>query len=303
MAATTVSTAPNASESAADELYMKKHGQWRDVFRRLVRNKLAMVGAVIVILLVFSSVFANLLAPYDPYEIEMSNRFAPLSSEHILGTDNYGRDILSRILYGGRTSLLVSLAALLISVVIGIIIGMTAGYFGGTYDFAVMRVMDVIMAIPSTLLAIAIMAALGAGIGNTALALSISGIPMVSRIIRGNVLTLRDQEYVEAATATGSGSVRIMLRHILPNALAPILVECTLRIGGGIMAISGLSFIGLGISEPTAEWGGMLAFGRQYIRDYWPLVTFPGIAIMLTLFGFNVLGDGLRDALDPRLKQ
>lgn len=295
--------ATEASMESTEELGTKKHSQWRDVFRRLVKNKLAMVGAVIVILLVLSAIFAHILAPYDPYEIDMTNRFAPLSREHILGTDNYGRDILSRILYGGRTSLLVTLASLSISIVIGIVIGLTTGFFGGTYDFAVMRVMDIIMAIPNTLLAIAIMAALGAGITNTALALAISGIPVVSRVIRGNVLTLRDQEYVEAATATGSGSVRIMLRHILPNTLAPILVECTLRIGGGILAISGLSFIGLGISEPTAEWGGMLAFGRQYIRDYWPLVTFPGVAIMLTLFGFNVLGDGLRDALDPRLKQ
>lgn len=282
---------------------MRKHGQWKDVFHRLRKNKLAMVGLAMVVILILSSVFANVLAPYDPYELQMSNRFAPLSWEHPLGTDNYGRDILSRILYGGRTSLLVSMVSLVISTVLGIIIGITVGYFGGKFDFIVMRIMDIIMAIPSTFLAIAIMAALGAGTFNTALAIAISGIPMVCRVIRGSVLSLRDQEYVEAALATGSGHARIMLKHILPNTLAPILVECTLRIGGNILAISGLSFIGLGISEPTAEWGAMLAFGRQYIRDYWPLVTFPGVAIVLTLFGFNVFGDGLRDALDPRLKQ
>ena len=282
---------------------MKRHGQWKDVFRRLWKNKLAMVGLLIVLVLVFCAIFADVLAPYDPYALSMSNRFAPLSAEHPLGTDNYGRDILSRVLYGGRTSLLVSLVSLVISTVLGIVIGITAGYFGGTYDFIVMRIMDIVMAIPSTFLAIAIMAALGAGNFNTALAIAISGIPMVCRVIRGSVLSLRDQEYVEAATATGSGSARIMFKHILPNTLAPILVECTLRIGGNILAISGLSFIGLGITEPTAEWGAMLAFGRQYIRDYWPLVTFPGVAIMLTLFGFNLFGDGLRDALDPRLKQ
>ena len=286
-----------------DSAAMKRHGQWKDVFRRLWKNKLAMVGLAIVVVLVISAVFADVLAPYDPYALNMSERFAPLSLKHLLGTDNYGRDIFSRVLYGGRTSLLVSLVSLVISTVLGVIIGITAGYFGGTYDFVVMRIMDIIMAIPSTFLAIAIMAALGAGTFNTALAIAISGIPMVCRVIRGSVLSLRDQEYVEAATATGSGSVRIMFKHILPNTLAPILVECTLRIGGNILAISGLSFIGLGISEPTAEWGAMLAFGRQFIRDYWPLVTFPGVAIMLTLFGFNVFGDGLRDALDPRLKQ
>ncbi len=290
-----------AAEVGIDE--MKKHGQWKDVFRRLRKNKLAMVGLAMVVILILSSVFANVIAPYDPYELQMSNRFSPLCLEHPLGTDNYGRDILSRILYGGRTSLLVSLVSLVISTVLGILIGITVGYFGGKYDFIVMRIMDIIMAIPSTFLAIAIMAALGAGTFNTALAIAISGIPMVCRVIRGSVLTLRDQEYVEAALATGSGNARIMLKHILPNTLAPILVECTLRIGGNILAISGLSFIGLGISEPTAEWGAMLAFGRQYIRDYWPLVTFPGVAIVLTLFGFNVFGDGLRDALDPRLKQ
>ncbi len=290
-----------AAEVGIDE--MKKHGQWKDVFRRLRKNKLAMVGLAMVVILILSSVFANVIAPYDPYELQMSNRFSPLCLEHPLGTDNYGRDILSRILYGGRTSLLVSLVSLVISTVLGILIGITVGYFGGKYDFIVMRIMDIIMAIPSTFLAIAIMAALGAGTFNTALAIAISGIPMVCRVIRGSVLSLRDQEYVEAALATGSGNARIMLKHILPNTLAPILVECTLRIGGNILAISGLSFIGLGISEPTAEWGAMLAFGRQYIRDYWPLVTFPGVAIVLTLFGFNVFGDGLRDALDPRLKQ
>lgn len=281
----------------------KKHGQWRDVWRRLLKNKLAMAGLVIVVILILSAVLADLIAPYDPYALNMSERFADLSLSHPLGTDNYGRDILSRILYGGRTSLLVSLLALVVSTAIGILIGLTAGFFGGVYEFVTMRIMDVLMAIPSTLLAVAIMAALGSGIVNTALAIAITGVPMVCRVIRGNVLTLRDQEYVEAATATGSSKWRVMMKHILPNTLAPILVECTLRIGGNILAISGLSFIGLGISEPTAEWGAMLAFGRQYIRDYWPLVTFPGVAIMLTLFGFNVLGDGLRDALDPRLKQ
>ncbi len=281
----------------------KKHGQWRDVWRRLLKNKLAMVGLFIVIILILSAIFANVLAPYNPYELNMAERFADLSLRHPLGTDNYGRDILSRILYGGRTSLLVSLMALVISTVIGILIGLTAGFLGGVYEFVTMRIMDIIMAIPSTLLAVAIMAAMGSGIINTAIAIAITGVPMVCRVIRGNVLTLRDQEYVEAAIATGSSKWRVMIKHILPNTLAPILVECTLRIGGNILAISGLSFIGLGISEPTAEWGAMLAFGRQYIRDYWPLVTFPGVAIMLTLFGFNILGDGLRDALDPRLKQ
>lgn len=285
------------------EEIMKKHGQWKDVVRRLFKNKLAVVGLAIVVVLLLSTIFADFITKYDYSMQDPKSRFAPLSSEHFFGADNLGRDLFSRILYGGRISLLVALMSVILSLVTGGFFGATAGYFGGKYEHAVMRIMDIIMAIPGLLLAVAVSAALGSGVFNTALAISISGVPASARILRATVLSIRDQEFVEAARATGSKHLRIIFRHILPNTIAPLIVDSTLRIGMSILQISGLSFIGLGVQPPTPEWGSILASGRTYIRDYWPLITFPGVAIVLTLFGFNLLGDGLRDALDPRLKQ
>lgn len=281
----------------------QKHSQFAEVMRRLAKNKMAIVGLVLVLIIVFTAVFANVIAPYDPYDQNLREKLQFPSSEHLLGTDNFGRDLLSRIIYGARTSLLVALLSVVISMVIGILLGATSGYFGGVYEGIVMRLMDILMAIPGLLLAVSISAALGSGIFNTALAVAVSGIPSYARIVRANVLTVRDQEFVEAAKATGSGSCRIIFTQILPNILAPIIVDTTLRIGANILQISGLSFIGLGVQPPTAEWGSIMTVGRDYIRDFYPIVTFPGVAIMITLFGFNLLGDGLRDALDPKLKQ
>ena len=282
---------------------MKKRSQWRDVWKRLRRNKLAMVGMVIVILLILMAVFADFIAPYDYDAADFGARLEFPSKEHLLGTDNFGRDLLSRIIYGGRTSLLVALTALIMSLVAGGFFGATAGYFGGTYETIVMRVVDIIMAIPGLLLAVSVSAALGTGTMNTAIAISVSGIPAYVRIVRAQFMTIRSEEYVEAARATGSSDMQIIFKQILPNALSPIIVETTLRIAFNILQISSLSFIGLGVQPPTAEWGSIMTAGREFIRDFYPLVTFPGIAIMLTLFGFNLLGDGLRDALDPKLKR
>ena len=281
---------------------IEKHSQWGDVFKRLMRDKLAVVGLVIVIFLILVAVFANFLAPYDYTVQDIANRLAWPSKEHLLGTDNFGRDLLSRIIYGARTSLLVALISLVISTVIGVILGAFAGYFGGWVETLIMRLTDILMAIPQILMAVSIQAALGTGTFNSALAISISGIPMGVRILRAQILSIRDQEYVEAAIATGSGSMRVLFHQIMPNCLAPLIVDISLRVGMAIMSISGLSFIGLGVQPPTAEWGSIMTAGRTYIRDFWPLATFPGIAIFLTLFGFNVLGDGLRDAMDPKLK-
>ena len=282
---------------------LRKRSQWKDIWRRLRRNKLAMFGMILVLILIVAAVFAGQLAPYDPAQQDLVHKLEMPSSAHLLGTDDYGRDILSRIIYGGRISLLVAILAIAFSLVVGGILGVSAGYFGGTYDGVVMRIMDVMMAIPGFLLAVCVSSALGTGVQNTAIAVGIGCVPGYARLMRALVLSIRDQEYVEAARITGSSDWRIMLKHIVPNILSPIIVESTLRVGACILMISSLSFIGLGVQPPDAEWGSMLSSGRQYIRTFWPIVTFPGLAIMVTLFGFNLFGDGLRDALDPRLKR
>lgn len=281
---------------------LKKRSQFWDIWRRLRRNKLAMLGLIIVLILVLSAIFANFIAPYDYAQQDLTNMKAWPSREHLLGTDDYGRDILSRIIYGGRVSLLVAILSIVFGLVVGGILGISAGYFGGVYDGTVMRIMDIIMAIPGFLLAVCISAALGSGVLNTAIAIGIGCVPGYARLLRALVLSIREQEYVEAARATGASDLRIMFRQIVPNILSPVIVESTLRIGGCILMISSLSFIGLGVQPPTPEWGSMLSAGRALIRSFWPIVTFPGLAIMLTLFGFNLFGDGLRDALDPKLK-
>lgn len=282
---------------------LRKRSQARDIWARFCRNKLAMLGMVIVAVIVLSCVFANVISPYDPAKQNLSERFLMPSLQHPFGTDNYGRDLFTRVLYGGRISLLVSIMAVAISVVLGVLLGATAGYFGGLYETIVMRVMDVMMAIPGLLLAVSISAMLGTGVFNTALAIAITGAPTVARLVCASVMTIRNMEYVEAARARGATNGRIILRQILPNTLSPLIVDCTLRVSANIMQISSLSFIGLGVQPPTPEWGSIMNLGRDYIATFWPLITFPGIMIMLTLFGFNMMGDGLRDALDPKMKR
>jgi peptide/nickel transport system permease protein len=246
--------------------------------------------------------FAGFFATHDYAEQDYTSRFAFPSREHIMGADNHGRDIWSRLLFGGRISLMVSMMAVLISGSCGVFLGSVAGYFGGKIDLVITRLLDILMAIPALLLAIAISSALGSGPVNTALAISVSGIPHSMRIMRSTVLSIKTNDFVEAARATGSKHMRLIFKHILPNTIAPLIVNSTLLIGGNIMAISGLSFIGLGVQPPIPEWGSILAAGRIYIRDFWPIIVFPSMCIMLTVFGFNLFGDGLRDALDPRLK-
>jgi len=294
--------AKNKAKVVSDDS-LKKRSQWRDVWKRLRRNKLAMIGMVLVIVIVLSAAFAEVIAPY-PYDgIDVTARLQFPNGQHLLGTDNFGRDLLSRIIYGGRISLLVACAAVALALVVGGVLGATAGFFGGTYETVVMAIMDILMAIPGFLLAVAISTALGGGTFNTSLAIAVGCIPSYARLVRSQVLTIKDREFVEAAEAMGASRLRIIFHDIVPNALSPIIVESTLRIGACILQISSLSFIGLGVQPPTPEWGSIMANGRDFIRDFYPLVTFPGIAIMLTLFGFNMFGDGLRDALDPRLKR
>lgn len=262
-----------------------------------------MFGLVIIALLVLMAVFADFVAPYSYDEQNFEDRFQYPSWEHLMGTDDFGRDIFSRVIYGARISLFVALISVVISFAVGVTLGVTAGFYGGTYETIVMRVLDAFMSIPSLLCAVSVSAALGTGLIQTAIAIAIATVPAFARISRASVITVKGSEYVEAAKSIGANNFRIMLRHIIPNSLAPIFVQTTLSIVNAILTISMLSFIGLGIQPPTPEWGSMLAMGREYIRDFWPVVTFPGVMIMITLISFNMLGDGLRDALDPRLKQ
>ncbi|MCC5909454.1 MAG: ABC transporter permease [Clostridiaceae bacterium] len=280
----------------------KKRSQWYEVWRRLRKNKAAMVGLVIISILLFSAIFADFIAPEGYDDQDLTRRFASPSSENFMGTDHLGRDIFSRIIYGTRISLQVGFIAVGIAALTGGTLGAVAGYYGGKLDNIIMRLMDVLLAIPSILLAISIVAALGSSLVNVMIAVGISSTPTYARIVRASVLTIKDQEYVEAARAIGANDFRIIIKHILPNSMAPIIVQATLGVAGAILSAAGLSFIGLGIQPPNPEWGNMLSSGRHYIRDYWHIATFPGVAIMITIFGLNLLGDGLRDALDPRLK-
>lgn len=280
----------------------KKRSQWLEVWRRLRQNNAAMVGLGIISILIISALFAPWIAPYHFDDQDLMRTLLSPSREHLMGTDNFGRDIFSRIVYGSRISLQVGFIAVGISLITGGFLGAVAGYYGGRLDNVVMRGVDVLLAIPPILLAISIVASLGHGLRNVMIAVGIATIPTYARIVRASVITIKDQEFIEAARAIGANDFRIIGRHIMPNAMAPIIVQGTLGVANAILAAAGLSFIGLGIQPPTPEWGAMLSQGRQFIRDYWHMTTFPGLAIMTTIFGLNLLGDGLRDALDPRLK-
>jgi peptide/nickel transport system permease protein len=277
-------------------------GLWRDALRRLRRHRLGMFGATIVVLLVFTAIFGPYLAPYDPNEIDFSVRFSGPTLAHPLGADDFGRDTLSRIMYGARVSLQVGIIAVSIAATAGTLLGLVAGYAGRVTDEVIMRAMDILFAFPAILLAIAILAALGRGITNAMIAIGIVYIPIFARIARGAVLSVREEEFVESARAIGARDTRILFRHIFPNSLAPLIVEVSLSLAFAILAEAALSFFGLGTQPPDPSWGRMLSEGRAYFRQSAWMGIFPGLAIMLTVMGFNFLGDGLRDALDPRLK-
>ncbi len=271
-----------------------------DAIRRLRRNPLAIVGALIVSLMVLSAVFAPQIAPYSPVDVDLSLYVAPPSPQHVLGTDDVGRDLLSRLIYGARISLKVSLLSTAIGMIVGTLVGLASGYFGGWIDTVIMRITDVFLAFPLLLLAIALVTALGPSENSAFLALGIATWPYVARLARGQALALKNFEFVTAARAVGAGSGRILIAHILPNVLTPLIVYATISIANVILAESALSFLGLGAQPPTPSWGGMLADTRSFILGAPWLPTFPGIAIFLASLGFNLLGDGLRDALDVK---
>ena len=290
------------NEQTEKNIGQSQHGL-REIFKRLSRAPLAMIGLAIVVVLVFTAVFADYIAPFGYADQDLMAAFEEPSKAHLFGTDEFGRDIFSRIIYGSRISLQVGFIAVGIAVFAGGFLGAIAGYYGGKADNLIMRAMDVLLSIPSILLAIAIAASLGPGLFNLMIAVGISSTPNYARIVRGSVLSIRNQEFVEAAKAVGSSDLRIILKHIIPNCLAPIIVQATLGVAIAILTAAGLSFIGLGIQPPIPEWGAMLSGGREYLRDYAYMTVFPGLAIMITILALNFLGDGLRDALDPKLKR
>lgn len=271
------------------------------VLRRFLRNRLAIIGGIVVSIFVVCAIFAPWLAPMDPLRQNLPEKRQPPSLKHLLGTDQFGRDILSRIIYGARYALLISSLSVAMSFVFGTILGLVAGYLGGVVDELIMRTMDMFLAFPYLLLAILIVSALGPGIWNTVLAIGIWGIPIFARQVRGAVLNVKGLEFIQAARALGAGGFRIMLRHLLPNIASPVLVYATLYMGYAILMESALTFLGLGVQPPTPSWAEMIASGRNYVLVAPHIATIPGIAIMLATLGFNLLGDGLRDALDPRM--
>lgn len=294
-----MSTAPNQINSSKK---LKGRGQWEEVWRRFKKNKIALIGVVILILFILIAIFADKLAPYGFDDQDISNSLLPPSGKYWFGTDNLGRDILSRVIYGSRISLSIGIISTLISAIGGIILGIVAGYFGGKIDNLIMRIMDVFMAIPGVLLAIAIAAALGPGIRNAMIAIGFGALPGFARVIRSSVLSIKGSQFIEAAIATNASTFRILSKYIFPNVLAPILVQTTMQVAFAILQATTLSFLGLGVQPPTPEWGSMISAGRSFLRDYAYISNFPGIAIMITVFALNLVGDGLRDALDPRLK-
>ncbi len=274
-----------------------------EVLHRIGKSPMAVAGLVILAVIFFLAIFADVIAPVHYAKQNLMHAFEPPSAQFLLGTDEFGRDILSRIVYGARISLLVGFIAVGIAMCIGGVLGAVAGYYGGRTDNIIMRAMDILLSIPSILLAIAIAASLGPGLFNLMIAVGIAAIPQYARIVRGSVLSIRGQEFVEAARAVGSSDALIIFKHILPNCMAPIIVQGTLGVATAILVAAGLSFIGLGTQPPIPEWGAMLSGGRSYIRDYPYMTLFPGLAIMVTILALNFVGDGLRDALDPKLKR
>ena len=274
-----------------------------DVWRRFRRNRLGVVGAVIVAMLVLMAIFAPFLAPADPATQDLRSRRAPPSAERLLGADEFGRDILSRVIYGARASLVVAVASVAMGLVLGSFLGAIAGYVGGAVDTLVMRLMDLLLAFPYLLLAIIIVSALGSGTWNTIVAIAVWTVPAFARVARSAVLQLKVREFVVAATSLGAKEARILGVHLLPNFAATLVVYASLYLAYAILMESALSFLGLGVQPPTASWAGMIASGRNYVTSAPHIATIPGIAIALAVLGVNLLGDGLRDALDPRTTQ
>jgi peptide/nickel transport system permease protein len=271
------------------------------ILKRFIHNKLALIGAIAVMMLAFVAIFAPLLSPYEPTQINVDNILAPPDSSHWLGTDDLGRDVLSRMLHGSRISLSVGFVAVGISVSIGIVVGSLAGFFGGKVDAILMRFVDIMLTFPTFFLILAVIAIVGPSIFTIMVIIGLTGWMDVSRLVRAEFLTLKERDFVLAARASGASNRRIIFRHILPNALSPVFVAATFGIAGAILVESGLSFLGLGVQPPDPSWGNILTTGKNYIESAWWLSVYPGLSILITVLSYNLVGEGLRDALDPRI--
>jgi ABC-type dipeptide/oligopeptide/nickel transport system permease subunit len=276
---------------------------WKNMLQLLFKNKAALIGLIIIIILICIALLGKFIMPYNPYTGELSQSLKPPSSIHIFGTDEQGRDIFSRVIDGTKISLSVGVTAVAIALSTGTVIGAIAGFYGGTVDMLLMRFMDIMLAFPSLLLAIAFMSVLGRGIQNAVIAISIVTIPEYARIVRGSVLSVKENEYIQAARVIGNSDAGIIFKHILPNVISPLVVRATLGVSTAILDTAALGFLGLGVQPPLAEWGSMLGAGRGYYFNAPYIVMYPGLAISITVLAFNLFGDGLRDALDPKLRQ
>ena len=292
------------SQDIADEApdQRRRKGELRTVTKHLFRNRGAVIGVIIIGIFVVASLAAPILTNKSPTETELTNRLKPGSWEHPLGTDELGRDLLTRMLYGGRISLGIGLISVAIGIAVGVPIGALSGYYGGKFDIIVQRFIDIMIAFPGILLAIVVVTVLGVGVTNVMIATGIASVPIYARLVRGSVLAAKEQSYVTAAKAAGVRDASIIFRHILPNSIAPVIVQSTFQIATAILWAAGLGFLGLGAQAPTPEWGAILSNGREYIRTAHHLTTFPGLAILFMVVGFNLVGDGLRDALDPKTR-
>lgn len=292
----------NAVTSSNTVTLRKKRSRLAETWRRLKKNKVAVVALVVLLLLILTAIIAPYISPYPYEKQDYSAAFVHSSREHPLGTDRLGRDILSRLIYGSRQSLQIGLYSTGLAAVIGIFLGAIAGYFGGWTDNLMMRFLDIYQGIPMFLLSVTLAAVLGPSLRNAVLAIGISSIPSYARMMRASILTVREKEYIEAATAINVRTPAIIMKHVVPNAISPLIVQITMSMGSSVLAGASLSFIGLGIQPPIPEWGAMISEARSFLRGHSYLALYPGLCVMITVLAFNLLGDGLRDALDPRLK-
>ena len=291
------------SEQTVTRQRRPKLEYYKTMWKRLKKNKAALVGGFLIILFIITAFVGPLLLSQDPNEVQVANKLQPPSAEHWFGTDNYGRDIFTRIIYGMELTLRVGFLSVAIGGAVGVVFGIVAGYYGGWIDTVIMRIMDVLLAFPGILLALAIVSVLGGSLRNVIIAVAIYSVPAFARIVRGSTLSVRKLEYIDAVRALGASDTRIIFKHILPNIMSPIIVQATLRIATAILTASGLSFLGLGVQPPTPEWGAMMSDGRNFIVDAPHIILFPGLMVVIVVLAFNIFGDGIRDAMDPKMNR